>query len=240
MGSRDIAYKGVLLDIEGTTTPIDFVHRTLFDYSRMELESFLARNAGSPEVGRVIAQLNRMLNDDLNSGRFSSDAMSAADQNWRTILTYIRWLIDHDSKAGPLKELQGLIWEEAYKTGKIHGVVYPDVPAAMKKWHDMGKWIAIYSSGSVLSQKLLFCTTEYGDLTVYISGFFDTRVGPKSDPGSYRVIAEEMKTEPPMILFLSDSPQEVNAALMAGLKSLRVERDQTVTGKDPDLVRDFS
>ena len=34
-------YKVVLLDIEGTTSAIDFVHTTMFDYARNNLEGFL-------------------------------------------------------------------------------------------------------------------------------------------------------------------------------------------------------
>ena len=36
----------VLLDIEGTTTPISFVHDVLFPYARARLEQFLAAMSG--------------------------------------------------------------------------------------------------------------------------------------------------------------------------------------------------
>ena len=36
--------KAILLDIEGTTTPIDFVHKTLFLYSDEKMHEFVGRN----------------------------------------------------------------------------------------------------------------------------------------------------------------------------------------------------
>ena len=42
--------KGVLLDIEGTTTPVTFVTQTLFPYIRRELRSYLTNNWEKEEV----------------------------------------------------------------------------------------------------------------------------------------------------------------------------------------------
>ena len=43
-----------------------------------------------------------------------------------------------------------------------------DVPVALRRWHEAGLKIAIFSSGSVLAQKLLFAHTTAGDLTQFI------------------------------------------------------------------------
>ena len=90
---------------------------------------------------------------------------------------YLEWLMDRDVKSPALKRLQGLIWEGGYRTGELKGQVFPDVPPAFTRWRDAQVTIAIYSSGSVLAQRLLFGATEQGDLTPFISGFFDTGVG---------------------------------------------------------------
>ena len=36
--------QAILLDIEGTTTPIDFVHNTLFPYARARVAGFVQQN----------------------------------------------------------------------------------------------------------------------------------------------------------------------------------------------------
>src|SRR5688572_31886471 len=97
--------------------------------------------------------------------------------------------MDRDSKSPGLKALQGMIWQEGYASGELHGVVFDDVPKALKRWRAAGIRAAIYSSGSVLAQKLIFGTTQFGDLTPLFDGFFDTAVGPKRDANSYRMIA---------------------------------------------------
>ena len=79
--------------------------------------------------------------------------------------------------------------------------------------------ILIYSSGSLLAQKLLFAHTEAGDLTPFISRFFDTNVGAKKDAESYRRIADALELSPSEIIFVSDVAAELDAAAVAGLQT---------------------
>ena len=72
--------------------------------------------------------------------------------------------MDRDRKSGPLKALQGRIWEEGYVTGALKGEVYADVRDAFRRWTASGRRIAIFSSGSVLAQQLLFGRSSAGDL----------------------------------------------------------------------------
>ena len=75
----------------------------------------------------------------------------------------------------------------------MHGEVYSDVPRAFARWRRQGREIAIYSSGSVLAQKLLFGSVLSGDLTQQIRDFFDTGVGVKTAAESYMKIAATME-----------------------------------------------
>ena len=117
-----------------------------------------------------------------------------------------------------------MIWKEGYESGELRSIVYDDVPSAFERWANEGKTIAIYSSGSVLAQKLLFGYTNHSDLTPHISHYFDTEVGHKRDDGSYEKIADELKFEPNQILFLSDIPEELSAASAAGMDVRMVVR----------------
>ena len=51
------SFRGILLDIEGTTTPIAFVHDVLFSYARIHAKEFLAKNFESDQVRADVALL---------------------------------------------------------------------------------------------------------------------------------------------------------------------------------------
>ena len=153
---------------------------------------------------------------------------------------YARWLMRQDRKSPGLKLLQGLVWEGGYADGSLRGSVYPDVPPALSRWRDAGLAIAIYSSGSVLAQRLLFSTTTYGDLTIFIERYFDTGVGPKREAASYERIASTMALPPSELLFVSDVIAELEAARDAGMHGgpLRA-RWRTTSAAVTDAVRSF-
>ena len=212
--------QAILLDIEGTTTPIDFVFRTLFPYARERLQQFLLEHGSEPSIREDINALRAQHRGDaaekLNPPRWVDDTPSA---ELASAAAYSAWLIDRDSKCSALKSLQGKIWQEGYRTGELHGEVYPDVPVALARWSAHGKIICIFSSGSVLAQKLLFGSTAAGDLTVFIRAYFDTTTGPKNVPGSYLQIAGTLALGPPHILFISDVAKELDAARDAGMQT---------------------
>ena len=218
--------RGVLLDIEGTTTPMDFVHTTLFNYAKENVGHFLKENAVRKDILKIVDDLSKMYPSDAS---VSSDCPgwdgSSTDKKLESAARYCIWLIGRDSKASALKELEGHIWREGYSRGDLRGSVYEDVPGALKKWKDSGKKIYIFSSGSVLSQKLLFGTTEYGDMTRYIEGYFDTSVGKKADRRSYETISDASGIPAHNFLFLSDAPAEINAAVSARFSGILVSRE---------------
>ena len=201
----------VLLDIEGTTTPISFVYDTLFPYARKHLRAFLALQAGNPDVARALTMLRAEREAD-PAGAAMSD------------VAYAESLMDRDSKSPALKALQGMIWKVGYTSGVLRGVVFDDVPEAIRRWRAAGRRIAIYSSGSVLAQKLIFGTTQFGDLTWEIDGFFDTAVGPKREPASYQAISSALGCEPRQVLFASDVMPEIAAASSAGCQVALITR----------------
>jgi len=149
--------------------------------------------------------------------------------------------MDRDVKSPALKLLQGRIWEGGYRTGALKGQVFPDVAPAFARWRDAGITIAIYSSGSVLAQRLLFGATAEGDLTPCIAAFFDTGVGAKRWPDSYRRIAAELTRAPAEVLFVSDTPAELDAARSAGYQVLMASRpgNQATDYHEADTIRSF-
>lgn len=102
----------------------------------------------------------------------------------------------------------------------LRSLIFPDVLPAFERWTHAGKRVFIFSSGSVQAQKLLFQYTEAGDLSRFLSGYFDTRIGAKISPESYRHIAEAIGTVPSEILFISDVIAELRAAHSAGIQTV--------------------
>jgi enolase-phosphatase E1 len=222
--------RAILLDIEGTTTPIAFVHDVLFTYARDHVGDFLRTNADNEEVRADIELLGDEHADDVSRGR--NPPPLVAD--------YVEWLIAADRKSTGLKSMQGKIWRQGYEDGSLKSQVFADVAPAFERWHQRGLSINIFSSGSVLAQKLLFAHTEAGGLTRFIDDYFDTNVGKKGEPESYRRIAETMKVPAGEILFVSDAIEELNAAHDAGMKTLLSVRPgnapQDNSGRYPEIL----
>ena len=199
----------VLTDIEGTTSSISFVKDVLFPYAREALPGFIARHGHDPHVRPLLDQVAA------ESGGLCQDAMIAETlQGW----------IDQDRKHTALKSLQGMIWEAGYRDGDFKADIYPDVAPALQQWHDMGIPLAVYSSGSVPAQKLLFSHTREGDLTPLFCHYFDTEVGHKRVADSYRLIADQLDRSPESIYFLSDVVEELDAAREAGMHTVLLDR----------------
>jgi enolase-phosphatase E1 len=207
----------ILLDVEGTTTPVSFVYDKLFPYARSHMRGWLAEHHLHPEIQDALVQLEKENTIDSKSGAPPFSPTENEKSRAESAAAYCLWLMSRDRKTTPLKAIQGLIWEEGFKRGELQGEVFPDVPASFSDWHSKGCRVAIYSSGSVTAQRLVFEHTRYGSLLPFIQAFFDTRVGPKQDAGSYCNIVKALGVEAAHAFFISDVPAELDAASHAGL-----------------------
>lgn len=224
--------RALLLDVEGTTTPVDFVYGTLFPFARARLATFLGEVGGEEleALRREHAELAQTVHD-----------LPPWSEERKSVLAFLHWLMDRDRKSTVLKSIQGKIWEEGYHSGELRGSVYADVPPALARWREQGRCVAIFSSGSVLAQKLLFLHSTAGDLTPFIVGYFDTTTGPKQDAQSYGRIAAALGLAPTAILFISDVVAELEAARAAGLATALCVRPgvpEPAGGAHP-IVRSF-
>jgi enolase-phosphatase E1 len=202
--------KAILLDIEGTTTPIDFVHKTLFPFAKERIGKFVESHFSA-----LHDQINQLVDESAHDSTYT---VPVDPTEPGSIASYLEHLIDQDRKSTPLKSIQGMIWKEGYASGELTSRIFDDVPPAFERWHDAGTKIAIYSSGSVLAQQLLFRYTDHGDLTRFIDAYFDTATGPKRSAESYHEIVEALGAS--HTLFISDVPEELHAAEQAGCETV--------------------
>jgi len=205
------AIRAVVTDIEGTTTPLAFVHEVLFPYARERLRQFVKEHDDDHQVAAALAEARELG----GIGEAGTDATADLLLSW----------MDEDRKAGPLKLLQGLIWRQGYEEGALKGEVYEDAAALLEQWHERGLRLFVYSSGSEEAQRLIFGRSDKGDLAKLFEGFFDTRIGAKVEAGSYETIVREAGLKAGEMLFLSDHAGEIAAARKAGMKAVRIDRD---------------
>ena len=203
--------QAIVTDIEGTTSSLSFVKEVLFPYAARQLPAFVAARGREPAVRRLLELARQQAGAELD------------DEALVGVL--LRWMAE-DRKAGPLKGLQGLVWEEGYRRGDFRGHVYEDAARRLREWHARGLRLYVYSSGSVHAQMLLFGHTAFGDLTPLFRGYFDTGVGGKKEPDSYASIVRELGLPPGEVLFLSDVREELDAAAASGLRTTCLMRGE--------------
>ena len=234
----------VLLDIEGTTCPVSFVATVLFPYASDHLLSYLSDNQLNPVVQGLIEELEALWADDQDPTalRLLEERERSSCSQIESLTGYLQHLIQCDRKATPLKELQGMIWASGYAQAELVGPLFEDVPAALTQWREMGLSLCVYSSGSVAAQQLIYQYSNAGDLSGLFDGWFDTRIGPKQSPESYRKIQESLGCEASRILFISDSVDELDAARAAGLQVAMSQRDGEAAsiGADAAVIRSFA
>lgn len=219
----------VVLDIEGTTTPISFVTEILFPYAQSNVRNHLEATYESEETQNDIALLKKQTEQDVKDGVAGAQRIPSDNASKEDIIAAVEAnvisMIKSDRKVTALKELQGHIWRSGYMKGDLQGQVFEDVPKALSQWHSAGNKVYIYSSGSREAQRLIFGNTQYGDLRHYLSGYFDTIIGNKREARSYKEIFMSVGVDKPsQIVFATDVLQEAVAAKQAGLRAVIVVR----------------
>jgi enolase-phosphatase E1 len=204
-----------LIDIEGTLGSIAFVRDVLFPYASIRMDDYVAEHASEPALRAILDAAAR--------------EAGVAPSNTPAILAALHRWSDTDVKITPLKELQGMIWYEGFTSSGIRGHLYPDAIDALRRFHDAGIALYIYSSGSVPAQKLLFGNTIVGDLLPLFRGFYDTTIGGKRERASYDRILADLNTVSENVIFFSDVEQELDAARDAGVQTVQLARPQDGT-----------
>ena len=206
--------KAVLTDIEGTTSSISFVRDVLFPYAAQHLPMFVRANAQRPDVAEQL--------------QMAAKEAGVAENDYPGIISALQRWIAEDKKITPLKALQGMLWEHGYRHKDYRAHVYPDAYQQLKNWHERNMSLYVYSSGSIQAQRLFFGYSEFGDMTPFFSGYFDTTSGAKQDAESYRRIVTAIGLRAGEVMFLSDIVGELDAAKQAGVQTCWLVRPEDV------------
>lgn len=207
------APEAIIFDIEGTTSSTGFVQNTLYPYSRERFGTYLRELPDDPDVARARDQV-------IEEGGLAENAGTGE------IVRQLEQWLDNDEKRTPLKTLQGLIWRDGFAGGDLTAHFFPDSVPAIRKWHEAGHTLYIFSSGSVNAQRAWFGNSPDGDLLPLFSGHFDTEnAGPKKLASSYATIREQIGVAAGKILFFSDLVAELDAAREDGWLTIGVRRE---------------
>src|SRR5262245_9056928 len=218
--------RGILLDIEGTTSSISFVYDVMFPYVRKHLTFEVFSNWMEPEYIEAFHGIARDAEHESLDAWLKKEGLTREKplRAGEVVGKEVTRLMVADAKSTGLKQLQGLIWKSGFESGELKAHVYEDMPPALAAWQAAGKDVRIYSSGSVQAQKLFFGHTIAGNLLPYFRGHYDTTTGPKKEASSYQKIAKDFELPPGGILFLSDVVAELDAARAAGMQTGLVVR----------------
>jgi enolase-phosphatase E1 len=236
--------KGILLDLEGTTSSLRFVPEVLMPYARRHLSVFLRYLWNDPAMPRIREELARWGGAESFEAWTGGVGMPPEARLTQMRQTLLR-LMDQDAKVGPLQEIEALIWREGYREGTLRSHVYDDVRLKIKHWHKAGLDVRVFSTGSAEAQRFFFANVDVHfekclDLSEHLNGFFDATTGSKREPDSYRDIARAFGLRTSEILFLSDTPAELDAARSAGLTTVLVRRPENPApenaGDHPQIV----
>lgn len=229
----DIACAAVLLDIEGTVSPVAFVHEVMFPYARAHVAEFLRNNAETAETKKAIElmAIDAGFSDADQWCRQTTGADDGAGEFLTGVVHQVETWMDRDAKLTGLKALQGQVWRRGFESGELVSALFPDALHSLRRWRQDGLPLFIYSSGSVTAQHLFFQHTRDGDLRELFSGYFDTTSGGKKEAASYHSIAGQIGLPPASICFISDVVEELDAAREAGMQTvLRFESSRPESG----------
>ena len=217
----------LLLDIEGTTCPFNFIIDVLFPYAEQNLEPFIDAHFQEDSITKILTKANEGWTKDKHAGSITllgnCDKQSLSPKESTT--KYLQYLMSIDQKSTALKDLQGKIWRQGYINGALKSTLFEEAHECLHRWKQKGLILAVYSSGSVEAQKLLYQHTQTGNLAGLFSHWFDTHTGPKKSQGSYELIAKGMGTDAENVIFISDNGEECDAAKIAGMQTLFSLRD---------------
>jgi enolase-phosphatase E1 len=217
----------LLLDIEGTTCPVNFVSEVLFPFAKRELSTYLHKNRQNGNQNQTIQKAKKEWAEDqsVKSVQLKRQADLQQISEADALTQYLEHLIVIDKKSTALKDIQGQIWELGYSNGELKAELFPETVECLQQWHRQGITLSVYSSGSIHAQKLLYRNTLEGNCETLFSHWFDTHTGPKKASQSYSTIANQLNSSPENIWFVSDNGEECDAARKAGLKTLFSLRD---------------
>ncbi len=219
----------ILIDTVGTISSNEFMLKVLMPYAKENLADYIYNHIHTTHLWQYLADAkNTIILED-----------GVEPTNGELIDTLIYW-IDTERQHPAIQFLQSEIWKKGYAMGQYHGHIYEDVPNTLEQWSRAGMNIGVYASKPLEAIKMMFCHTRYGNLSPYLSHYFDQEMGEKYHVSTYQKVERLVGIPSKDILFLSASELALNTAKMAGLKTLQLQRVGVKPSYKHRCIRDIS
>jgi len=217
--------KAVLTDLEGTITRFAFVKYVLYPYAKENLPDYIDYYQYNPEVKK-----------QLDAVRWGIEEPEAGVDRVTEVL--VHWLMN-DEKVPALNELLGMIWKSGYEQDDFKGHIYLDAFHFLRKLNKYKQDLFVFSASPVKAQHLFFQNSDFGDISEWFKGYFDTTIGRKNSAHTYAEILKGLPYRPEEILFLSDVKAELDAAMSQGIKTCQLVRDGQETSQVHPWIHDM-
>ncbi|KAB0405556.1 hypothetical protein E2I00_003257 [Balaenoptera physalus] len=140
----------ILLNIEGTTTPIAFVKDILFPY--INVKEYLQTHWEEEECQQDVNLLWKQAEEDsrldgaLPIPAASGNGAGDLQRMIQAVVDNVCWQMSLDRKTTALKQLHGHMWRAAFKAGSMKAEFFEDVVPAVRKWREAGMNEGVYLS----------------------------------------------------------------------------------------------
>ncbi|MBN2567694.1 HAD-IA family hydrolase [Candidatus Woesearchaeota archaeon] len=196
----------ILIDVVGTVAPFSLISRLDDDFAQHGLVAIVMAEG---TLQQTVDRIKR------------KHGFSTGWEVYHHVLGQLKaGSLEHDYIA-----LEGLVNAKGNESRGLKSFFYPDTAPALMRWKGTGMRVSVYTDGLPSPAECLFRFSEQGDLTPYVERFFGTDDGRlKTDPDSYRNIADQIRTSPKGIMYVSDTVADLDAAATAGCEVRRIVR----------------
>uniref|UniRef100_H0WKV4 Enolase-phosphatase 1 n=1 Tax=Otolemur garnettii TaxID=30611 RepID=H0WKV4_OTOGA len=205
----------ILLDIEGTTTPIAFVKDTLFPYIKENVKEYLQTHWEEEECQQDVSLLRKQAEEDAHLDgavpipAASGNGVDDLQETIQAVVDNVCWQMSVDRKTTALKQLQGHMWRGAFTAGRMKAEY---VLMLAQTFHQPQTQICFSKNRGVRQRGLVYSEFFLLLSVQLVDGHFDTKIGHKVESESYRKIASSIGCSTNNILFLTDVTPEASAA----------------------------
>lgn len=220
----------ILLDFHGTISERRWEDKVIFPYVKQSVIRFLQDNWTNDSVQRCLPGLRNESFEQRFRHKYD-DAPIIEDQSVGEDLDpgqlaqqmgeFLQWQMNTKRETKETQIIERLVWQDGFKRKQIATPLYDDVLPAVKLWKSThGCAIYVISSIEPESLKLIFESTDKGNLHQYLSGFVGAKkMGDKLISEIYQKFRDRLV--------------ESNA-LKAGTKSPKVSRASSPRVQSPD------
>lgn len=211
----------VIIDLKGSCSSQEFFD-SLVKFAAENISSYLDRCLDTPSTLNACDLLAKELGFP-SSYDWLSGFSRRPDMIEAVASEFLRLSKEAPNSRG-IKELQSIVWLEAYQQGLLQSQVFDDIAQSLSSWKAASIAILSFSSETSIYQREFFAKTTFGDLSHYFAGFFDSSTGSKTSPESYERIARLLNESPENVLLIGNIENELSAARNAGLQTIRLNR----------------